>query len=104
AGAAGTALTLARAPGTRPRVVQLVLGTLRAALGHGQRTLQRGRTALGGADALGGLQQRLVDAAGSLRRALLHVGTGDAGGTTARTGAVRLQAGRAHGRNGRTSG
>ena len=50
-----------------------------------------------GAHALRGLQQRLVDAAGSLRLALLHGGTRDPGRAAARTGAVGLQAGRTHG-------
>src|SRR5262249_29018461 len=91
--AARPALALARPAGTATRVAQLVLGTLGALLGDGQPALQRGHAALRGAHALVGLQQRLVDAAGTHRRALLHGGSRGSGRPAGRAGAVRLQAG-----------
>ena len=95
--ATGTALALARTAGTHTRFSQQVLGTLGATFGRRHRAFQLGDATLHGAHALRGIQQRLVDATGSLRRALLHGGTRDAGRATARTGAVGLQAGGAHG-------
>ena len=95
--ATGTALALARTAGAHTRVSQQVLGTVGTTLGRCHRTLELGDATLHGTQALRGLQQRLVDAAGSLRRALVHGGTRDPGRATARTGAVRLQAGSTHG-------
>ena len=70
---AGTTLALARPTGARARVAQQVLGTRRHdARPPATRPLQLGDATLQGAHALVGLQQRLVDAAGSLRRALLN--------------------------------